>query len=90
MSDFGLPSFPPFHIDELRELYARHAEPEVRRLILEVERSRRVLAEVEYLRGVIDQAWQADVGGHLVALYKLRLLLQQERERNGGLGPFCG
>ena len=35
------------------------------------------------LRQSIDRAWKAKAGGQLVALERLRCLLQDERERDG-------
>jgi len=81
--DFGLPPFPAFHIDELREMWRATGDEQVHRLLLEVERYRRVLSEVETLRLAVDRAWHDEAKGQLVALYRLRVLLQKERERIG-------
>ncbi|CAG9242888.1 hypothetical protein BDI4_1200006 [Burkholderia diffusa] len=51
---------------------------EVRRLILEIARCRRQFRDAENLRQTVQKVWSEDVGGHLVALHKLRLILQDE------------
>lgn len=60
-------------------MWTRYPEGhEVRRLILEIARCRRRFQDAEELRQVVQKVWTEDVGGHLVALHKLRLLLQDE------------
>lgn len=51
---------------------------EVRRLILEIARCRNRFDEAEDLRKTVQSVWNEDVGSHLVALHKLRLILQDE------------
>ncbi|WP_176329075.1 hypothetical protein [Burkholderia vietnamiensis] len=70
---------------ELRALWSRfRADREVRRLIIEIVRVRRLVADVEAHRKSIAKAWSEETGGsHLVALYQLRLLLQNEMRRTG-------
>ncbi|HDR9511107.1 TPA: hypothetical protein QDC03_006300 [Burkholderia cepacia] len=52
-------------------------------MIIEVVRLRRQIEEVEYYRQCIQRVWNEDTGGsHLVALYKLRVLLQDELRRH--------
>ncbi|WP_175867847.1 hypothetical protein [Burkholderia diffusa] len=54
----------------------------MRTLILEIVRARQQFEEAEDLRQVIQSVWNEDTGGsHLVALYKLRVLLQGEVRR---------
>ncbi|MNY79446.1 hypothetical protein D3C86_2200920 [compost metagenome] len=53
----------------------------MRRLVLEVERGRQVMAEVDSLYDTIQQAWRDKVGGQLVALHRLKQLLSDERDR---------
>jgi hypothetical protein len=78
-----LPPFDPPSKGELRALWRQYeGHPDVRRLILEVERLRRQMSELERLRLAALAAWAAEVGdSHQVALYKMRLLLQAEIER---------
>jgi len=55
---------------------------EVRTLILEIIRARQQFVEAESLRKTVQSVWNEDTGGsHLVALHKLRLLLQGEVRR---------
>jgi hypothetical protein len=67
----------------MRELWRKYPDPDVRRLLLEINHLRAVLHEVESLRVAIDRAWKADVGGQLVGLERLRCRLQEERVRLG-------
>lgn len=77
-----LPEFEtPLH-RELIELYRRERDPDVRRVILEVVRVRRVLGEIEHLVATIRQEY----GDGLVAMYSLRCLVKGERERVGEFG----
>lgn len=77
------PAFAPPLLMEMRELWRAFPDPEMRRVLLEVEHLRGVLAEIETLRESIDRAWKADVGGQLVGLEILRCRLQEERVRVG-------
>jgi hypothetical protein len=79
-----LPAFDPPSKAELRALWLQYAgHSNVRRVILEVERLRRQMGELEQLRLAALAAWNAEVGdSHQVALYKMRLLLQHEIERD--------
>lgn len=77
---------PPFNCpttQELRAIWRRHPEGhEVRTLVLEIIRARQQFEEAESLRQTIQKVWNEDTGGaHLVALYKLRRLLQDEVRR---------
>lgn len=49
-------------------------DPDVRRLILEVQRSRRAIEEIRYFHGSIQNCWREEGQGQLVAMEKLRLL----------------
>ncbi|HDR9474364.1 hypothetical protein [Burkholderia multivorans] len=74
-----LPEFEtPLHA-ELVELYQRNRDPDVRRVILEVVRVRRVLGEIEGLVATIRQEY----GDKLVAMNWLRRLVQDEKRRVG-------
>jgi len=75
--------FRPPHLDEMRDLWRRYPDEDVRRLLLEINHLRAVLTEIENLRAAIDRAWKADVGGQLVGLEVLRCRLQEERVRIG-------
>lgn len=74
-----LPSFQSPTNRELREIWRRYPEGhEVRRLILELARCRQQFRDAEDLRKTVQKVWTEDVGGDLVALYQLRLILQEE------------
>ncbi|AJY07043.1 hypothetical protein SB768_08040 [Burkholderia sp. SIMBA_043] len=78
-----LPSIQSPTARQLREIWRRYPEGhEVRTLIIEIVRMRQVLDEAEHYREIVEQVWKEDTGGsHLVALYKLRRLLQDEAGR---------
>jgi hypothetical protein len=62
-----LPNFEIPTIYDLRRLWVeRKGDREVRNLILEIERTRRVMLEIQRLYEVVDKCWKADVGGNLV------------------------
>lgn len=74
-----LPSFRPVTQDELRYFWSNH--PECRRLVLEIERYRRVIAEIDSLYKTTHQAWRYHLGGNLTALHLLQQIMTGERER---------
>ncbi|MBR7972958.1 hypothetical protein KDX01_07485 [Burkholderia vietnamiensis] len=78
-----LPSIQSPTARKLREIWRRYPEGhEVRTLIIEIVRMRKVIAEAEEYRQIVQTVWNEDTGGaHLVALYKLRRLLQDEERR---------
>ncbi|WP_152222802.1 hypothetical protein [Pseudomonas sp. SCB32] len=78
-----LPEFETVTTGELRELWRKHRDPDVRRLILEVERGRRQMDEVDSLYRSINEAYLRAGGGHLVALYRFKILLVEEKGRRG-------
>lgn len=80
------PNLPPFKtvsVPELREFWTRYPDNDVRRLILEVERYRRAFVEVDRHHQSIEAAWKDVGGGHLVALFLMRHVVMNERERGG-------
>lgn len=79
MNNYRLPEFRPVTQGELRKIWAEH--PDMRRLVLEIERNRRVLAEIDRLYQATQQAWRANGGGHLVALHMFKVLMSEERTR---------
>ncbi|BCG05527.1 hypothetical protein PPGU19_100950 (plasmid) [Paraburkholderia sp. PGU19] len=44
---------------------------------------RHVFVEIEAYRVVVERCWREDVGGQLVALEKLRVIMETERSRLG-------
>lgn len=82
-----LPPFRPVTQAELRYIWSSH--PESRRLVLEVERYRRVIAKIDDLYKTTHQAWRDHLGGNLTALHLLQQVMTEERQRLGGAG-FSG
>lgn len=76
-----LPEFTPVTLLDLRRIWTEHEDQDIRRLTLEVERYRRVMAEIDHLYATVHQAWRDEVGGELVALHLLKQVLYVERER---------
>jgi len=76
-----LPPFRSVTLAELRRIWSEYPDPDIRRLALEVERYRRLVAEIDHLSATIHQAWREEVGGNLVALHLLKQVLYTERER---------
>ncbi|QIE86809.1 hypothetical protein [Pseudomonas nitroreducens] len=73
-----LPRFEPILKDEMRALWVKHQDPDIRRLLLEVEHSRRVLAEVHDNFEAIHAGWREKVGGGSVAIHQMKTLLANE------------
>lgn len=81
-----LPNFASPSIEDLRSYWvAYRGNQDVQRLILETRRLQQAMTEVESLYTSIQAAWSDENLGHLVALYKLRLLVLEERSRHGSL-----
>jgi hypothetical protein len=76
-----LPPFEPVTQTELRQLWQRYDDHDIRRVLLEVARYRRVLAEIDGLYKNTHKAWRECVGGDLVALHHLFQLMTAERSR---------
>lgn len=76
-----LPPFRAVTPDELRRLWTQYRQPDIRRLILEIERTRRAIAHIEWLVEGVDRAWREAVGGDQSALFALRQVLKTERYR---------
>jgi hypothetical protein len=76
-----LPPFRPLSLNELRVLWSQQPDPVIQRLVLEVVRSREIIAEIDRLYKITHQAWRDTAGGNLVALHLLQKILDTERER---------
>lgn len=76
-----LPPFEPVSLAELRQIWQTHHDPDIRRLVLEVERYRRILARVDQLYTTTHQAWRDQTGGELTALHLLKQIMFTERFR---------
>ena len=79
----NLPPFRTVTDNELRELWVRYPDPDVRRLILEVVTGRGVLEEVYSCYCTVHRAWRKEVGGNLIALHLMQTALVNERGRRG-------
>ncbi|WP_324729625.1 hypothetical protein [Pseudomonas chlororaphis] len=78
-----LPAFKAVTLAELRGIWTKYPDPEIRRLTLEVEHYRRLVEEIDPLYKTVHQAWRDQFGGDLVALHLLKQVLYAERERIG-------
>lgn len=78
-----LPDFRPVSLVEMRELWIKHPDPEIRRLILEIAHYRETIKEVDRLYHSIQRSWREIEGGHLISLHLLKTLASQEMERMG-------
>lgn len=76
-----LPPFEPVTLDELRRVWTKHPEPVIRRMALEIQRYRRLLAEIDPLCQRAHQAYRDDTNGELVAFHLLKDILYKERYR---------
>jgi hypothetical protein len=74
-----LPPFRPVTQAELRQIWSEH--PNSRRLVLEIERYRRLIAEIDGLYKTTHQAWRDHLGGNLTALHLLQQVMTAERQR---------
>jgi hypothetical protein len=76
-----LPPFQPITHAELRNLWRSYPDPELRRLMLEVQRYRGVIDDIDKLYLTTHQSWRDAVGGDLIALHLLKQILYSERFR---------
>lgn len=76
-----LPPFEPVTQIEMRALWKKYDNPDIRRLMLEVARYRRVINEIDGLYKNTHKAWRECVGGDLVALHHLFVMMTAERSR---------
>lgn len=77
----SIPPFRPLTRSDLRKLWADHPTGPVRHLVLEVERYKRVMKEIDELYRAIHQKWRDEVGGNTMALHRLQKLLVAEHMR---------
>lgn len=78
---YQLPDFLTVTDRELRELWRKHQDPDVRRLILEVVRYREVIGKVDHLYRSIHRSWRRETHSNLVALHVLQKLMIEEKGR---------
>jgi hypothetical protein len=84
-----LPDFPSPTTKQLRAIYAT-ADQDVRNVVLEVIRLRKLIEDIDDCRESIDRCWKDAGLGQLVALYQFRRMMQDERSRMGFLGEYKG
>lgn len=70
-------SIPP-SLASMRDIWRKYPDPEIRNLLLEIHRMRRVLHDAREFQRSISRVWAAEVGGKLVGLEQLRILLGKE------------
>lgn len=76
-----LPSFEPPTISELRRIYATTTDPDVKRVVLELVRLRKVMVDANGHFQTVLKTWHANRNGHLVAMHLLKTLMFAERFR---------
>ncbi len=79
----NLPPFKTVTQNELREIWRRNTDPDVRRLVLEVERYRRTMEDLYRIYTSVHQSWRNSVGGELVGLHQMKQVMSVERGRLG-------
>lgn len=81
MDLYRLPGFEPVTREELRRLWVQYPQDDIRRLLLEVERYRRVIKVIDEHYLSIHQSWRNALGGDLTALHMLKQIMHSERYR---------
>jgi hypothetical protein len=84
-----LPDFSSPTTEQLRSIYAT-ADADVRNVVLEVIRLRKLIEAIDDYRETVQKAWSEEDLGKLVALEKLRILMQDERSRMGFISEYKG
>lgn len=84
-----LPDFSSPTTKQLRAIYAT-ADADVRNVVLEVIRLRKLIEVIDDYRETVQKAWGEEDLGKLVALEKLRIIMQDERSRMGFLSEYKG
>jgi hypothetical protein len=81
-----LPYFAAVDLKEMRRFWKQYrGNPDVERLLLEIQHNRYLIHELEDYFQTILKVWQAEGRGQLVAMEKTRLLYVTERSRFGNL-----
>jgi hypothetical protein len=81
-----LPRFEPVGVDEGRALWKKYrGNTDVERMLLEIEHSRRTMLELGEYFGCLHKIWIEENLGQLVALEKVRLLLNEQALRQHAL-----
>jgi hypothetical protein len=81
-----LPNFAPFGLKEMRALWKKYrGNLDVERMLLEIQYSRQVIHDIEVYFVAVHKAWREQDVGTLVAIEKMRVLLQEQHSRQGVL-----
>jgi len=81
-----LPQFSPVDVKEMRRFWKQYrGNPDVERLLLEIQYNRNVIHEIEVYFTSILKAWKEENLGNLVAIEKTRVLLIEQHSRFGAL-----
>lgn len=79
--DYRLPQFEPVTQTELKRIWAENPCPEARRLVLEIERYRRILVEVEDFYEAAHKRERESGAGHSTLMHTFKNLIYYERNR---------
>jgi hypothetical protein len=81
-----LPRFEPIGIDEGRALWRRYrGNADVERMLLEIAHAREVMLDLGAYFGCVQKVWGEENLGQLVALEKIRVLLNEQALRQRAL-----
>ena len=81
-----LPDFSSPSTKELKATWKKYCagpDKDVERLLFEVVRLRQLVRELDVEFGIVQKVWGEMGGGHLVAMYNMRLIFTGERSRMG-------
>ncbi|MDP9155309.1 MAG: hypothetical protein M3O74_13775 [Pseudomonadota bacterium] len=78
--------FEPVTIDEMRQLWKTHRNPQVRRLLLELNRMRHIQDLIHESCDIARKVFAQSNLGRLAALEEMHYLIVKERQRVGDIG----
>jgi hypothetical protein len=84
-----LPCFAPLSLKEMRAFWKQYrGNIDVKRMLLEIQYSRQVIHDIEIYFVSVYKVWREPDLGTLVALEKMRVLLQEQHARQGVLASL--
>ena len=84
-----LPRFAPLSLKEMRAFWKQYrGNMDVERMLLEIQYSRQVIHDIEIYFVSVYKVWREPDLGTLVALEKMRVLLQEQHARQGVLASL--
>lgn len=84
-----LPPFAPLGLKEMRSFWKQYrGNVDVERMLLEIQYSRQVIHDIEVYFVSVHKVWREHDLGTLVALEKMRVLLQEQHARQGVLASL--